>query len=77
MNIATYYRVWFQGMRGKKSTLDINDSSEDLMDALVGKFQVALLQLIVSQLCLITYSTSVTPQSLGLLWRNTQKKSNV
>ncbi|KAF8599225.1 hypothetical protein BDV93DRAFT_526180 [Ceratobasidium sp. AG-I] len=35
MNLATYYRVWFQGIRGKKSTLDINDSSEELMDALV------------------------------------------
>lgn len=37
LNIATYYRVWFQGLREKKSTLDINDSFEHLMDALVGK----------------------------------------
>ena len=37
MNIATYYRVWFPCIRKKKSTLDINDSSEHLMDALVGK----------------------------------------
>ncbi|KAF8599226.1 hypothetical protein BDV93DRAFT_312486 [Ceratobasidium sp. AG-I] len=35
MNIATYYRVFFPCIRRKKSTLDINDSSEHLMDALV------------------------------------------
>ncbi|KAG8678784.1 hypothetical protein FRC08_017513, partial [Ceratobasidium sp. 394] len=35
LNIATYYHINFGALRGKKSTLDISEGSEGLMDSLV------------------------------------------
>ncbi|KAG8697584.1 hypothetical protein FRC09_007761 [Ceratobasidium sp. 395] len=35
LNIATYYRIRYAAFRDKKSTLDISEANEGLMDALV------------------------------------------